>query len=259
MTIVLKNIGRSYNGIPAVDGISMDVRDGEFLALLGPSGSGKTTLLRLIAGLDYPDQGKILFHGRDVTDVHVRRREIGFVFQNYALFEHMTVEENVSFGLSVMPWRERPSRAVRRDKANELLERVELAGFNKRLPSQLSGGQRQRVALARALATNPRVLLLDEPFGALDVLVRRGLRQWVRRLQQELKIDTIMVTHDQEEAFELADRVAVMQRGVMEQIATPLELFANPATPFVQSFLPHGAAGDASRHGWAQGALSPQP
>lgn len=256
MTIVLKDIHRSFNGVPAVESVSLDVRDGEFLALLGPSGSGKTTLLRLIAGLDYPDQGKILFHGRDVTNIHVRHREIGFVFQSYALFEHMTVEENVGFGLSVLPWRERPSRAEIRKRVNELLERVELGGFNARLPAQLSGGQRQRVALARALATNPRVLLLDEPFGALDVLVRRGLRQWVRRLQQELKIDTILVTHDQEEAFELADRVAVMNRGGIEQIDTPAELLENPATDFVQSFLPHGEAGHASRLVLAEAAAT---
>lgn len=247
MTIVLKGIGRSFEGSVAVEDVSLTVREGELLALLGPSGSGKTTLLRLIAGLDYPDTGSIAFHGRDVTKVHVRDREIGFVFQSYALFEHMTVGENVAFGLTVLPWRERPSRGEIRARVAELLERVELGGLEKRLPSQLSGGQRQRVALARALATNPKVLLLDEPFGALDVLVRRGLRQWVRQLQRELGIETILVTHDQEEAFELADRVAVMNHGRIEQIATPMELLASPATAFVERFLPFGSAGDAGR------------
>lgn len=237
MTLKIDNVRRTFGRALAVNDVSFDVGDGEFVALLGPSGSGKTTLLRMIAGLDYPDAGRILFHGEDVTKLHVRHRKVGFVFQNYALFEHMSVRDNVGFGLSVLPWRQRPSAALIRQRADEMLSRVELEGLGDRLPAQLSGGQRQRVALARVLATSPKVLLLDEPFGALDVLVRREVRAWVRSLQRELKMDTLLVTHDQEEAFELADRVAVLRAGSLEQLASPAQLLAAPATPFVEAFV----------------------
>lgn len=255
MTITIENLRRHFGEAHAVNDVSFEVGDGEFVALLGPSGSGKTTLLRMMAGLDYPDSGRILFHGEDVTDVHVRRRKVGFVFQSYALFEHMTVRENVAFGLTVLPWRQRPSKREIQAVVDELLTRVELTDFGDRLPVQLSGGQRQRVALARVLATRPRVLLMDEPFGALDVLVRREVRSWVRKLQRELKMDTILVTHDQDEAFELADRVAVMSQGRLEQYASPEALVSSPATEFVHQFVMRP---DASV-GVAEGLFFPAP
>mgnify|MGYP002619999147 CR=1 FL=1 len=245
MTIRIDSVTRRFRGHPAVDRVSLDVDSGAFVALLGPSGSGKTTLLRMIAGLDHPDEGRIIMGDRDVTGVHVRERRVGFVFQSYALFEHMSVAQNVAFGLTVLPRARRPDRATIDARVRTLLARVELAGFGDRLPSELSGGQRQRVALARALATDPRVLLLDEPFGALDALVRRDLRRWVRSFHASLGIESILVTHDQEEAFELADRVAVLNGGRIEQYGAPEDLLRNPASAFVEAFLAGVATGEA--------------
>jgi sulfate transport system ATP-binding protein len=212
------------------------------MALLGPSGSGKTTLLRAIAGLETVDGGRILLDGEDATRIPARRRRVGFVFQNYALFRHMTVFENVAFGLRARPRRERPAEAEIRERVLRLLEMVQLGGYEGRRPAALSGGQRQRVALARALAIEPRLLLLDEPFGALDAKVRRDLRRWLRALHDRLGLTTVFVTHDQEEAMELADRVAILNRGRLEQVGTPAEVYDRPATPFVAEFL-----GDAVR------------
>ena len=226
----------------ALDGVSLDTRPGELMALLGPSGSGKTTLLRAIAGLETVDSGRILLDGEDATRIPARRRRIGFVFQNYALFRHMTVFENVAFGLRARPRRERPAEAAIRERAMGLLEMVQLGGYAGRRPAELSGGQRQRVALARALAIEPRLLLLDEPFGALDAKVRRELRRWLRELHDRLGLSTVFVTHDQDEAMELADRVAILHRGRLEQVGTPAEVYDRPATPFVAEFL-----GDAVR------------
>ena len=210
---------------------------GELVALLGPSGSGKTTLLRVIAGLEQADAGSVYFHGSDATNLPVGERRVGFVFQNYALFRHMTVANNITFGLRMRPRRERPSREEIAAKLKELLKLVQLEALGGRYPSQLSGGQRQRVALARALAIDPSVLLLDEPFGALDAQVRKDLRRWVRRLHEELHITTVFVTHDQEEALEIADRVVVMNHSRIEQIGTPQEVYDEPATPFALKFL----------------------
>jgi len=210
---------------------------GELVALLGPSGSGKTTLLRIIAGLEFPDQGTILFHGEDATDRSVHDRQVGFVFQHYALFRHMTVFDNIAFGLRVKRRRERPTKSAIRDKVHELLRLVQLEGLAGRYPHQLSGGQRQRVALARALAVEPKVLLLDEPFGALDAKVRKELRAWLRRLHDELHVTSVFVTHDQDEALEVADRVVVMNQGQIEQVGTPDDVFHHPATEFVMHFL----------------------
>jgi sulfate transport system ATP-binding protein len=217
----------------------MHVHDGELVALLGPSGSGKTTLLRIIAGLESPDagRGRILFHGQDVARRRVGERHVGFVFQHYALFKHMTVFENIAFGLRVRPRCERPSRQAIHDKVTRLLQLIQLENFGRRYPSQLSGGQRQRVALARALAIDPNVLLLDEPFGALDAKVRQGLREWLRRLHDELHVTSILVTHDQEEALEVADRVVVMNQARIEQVGPPAEVFHHPASEFVMDFL----------------------
>ncbi len=222
---------------PALDGLSMTVADGELVALLGPSGSGKTTLLRAIAGLEGLESGAIRFDGEDVAGLDARDRNVGFVFQHYALFRTMTVEENVGFGLSVRPRATRPPKAEIAARARELLRLVHLEGYERRYPAQLSGGQRQRVALARALAIDPGVLLLDEPFGALDAQVRKELRRWLRELHDRTGHTTLFVTHDQEEALELADRVAVINAGKLEQIAPPAELYAHPATPFVCEFL----------------------
>ena len=213
---------------------------GELVALLGPSGSGKTTLLRIIAGLEEPDaatDGAILFNGQDVARRHVGERQVGFVFQHYALFRHMTVYENIAFGLRVKPRRERPSNKAIDERVRELLRLIQLEGIERRYPSQLSGGQRQRVALARALAVEPSVLLLDEPFGALDAKVRQDLRRWLRRLHDEIHVTSVFVTHDQDEALEVADRIAVMNRGRIEQVGTPDEVFHNPASEFVMNFL----------------------
>jgi len=239
MSIELRNITKTCGKYTALDNVSLSVKSGELVALLGPSGSGKTTLLRIIAGLEAANagSGQVLFADEDVTSTHVGSRQVGFVFQHYALFRHMTVFENIAFGLRVLPWKKRPSRAVIRDKVTELLGLVQLDALARRYPTQLSGGQRQRVALARALAVGPKVLLLDEPFGALDAKVRRELRKWLRKLHDETHITTVFVTHDQEEALEVADRVCVMSNGKIEQIGTPEEVYEHPATPFVYNFL----------------------
>jgi sulfate transport system ATP-binding protein len=233
MSITVKSVTKRFGSFVALDDVSLEVPAGELLALLGPSGSGKTTLLRIISGLDVADSGAVYYQDEDVTDAAVRERNVGFVFQHYALFRHMTVFDNVGFGLRV---RNRP-RAEIRDRVRELLKLVQLEGYEHSMPSQLSGGQRQRVALARALAAQPKVLLLDEPFGALDAKVRTELRQWLRRLHDELHVTSVFVTHDQEEAFEVADRVVIMNKGKIEQTGTPTEIFEQPATPFVMDFL----------------------
>ena len=237
MSIRVEHVTKSWNSFHALEDVSLDVHDGELLALLGPSGSGKTTLLRIIAGLEIPDCGKVFLHDSDATNQHVRERRVGFVFQHYALFRHMSVFENIAFGLRVRPRKYRPGRKEIEKRVHELLRLVHLAEYARRMPSQLSGGQRQRVALARALAVEPRVLLLDEPFGALDAKVRHELRHWLRNLQKELGITTVIVTHDQEEATEVADRIVVMNVGQIEQIGTPDELHVQPATTFVRDFL----------------------
>ncbi len=240
MSINVQNISKSFGSYRALDNVSLSVRDGELVALLGPSGSGKTTLLRIIAGLELPDDGddsSIAFHGQDVARRHVGERKVGFVFQHYALFKHMSVFENIAFGLRVRPRSQRPSAQAIREKVTELLKLIQLESLGNRFPSQLSGGQRQRVALARALAIEPKVLLLDEPFGALDAKVRLGLRTWLRQLHDRLHMTTILVTHDQEEALEVADRVVVMNRAKIEQIGTPEEVFHQPASEFVMDFL----------------------
>jgi sulfate transport system ATP-binding protein len=237
MSIEALGIGKTFGAFVALRDVSLHVPTGELVALLGPSGSGKTTLLRIIAGLEAPDAGAIRFHGEDTTDRHARERAVGFVFQHYALFRHMTVLENVAFGLRVKPRRERPGEREIRERVRELLALVQLEWLADRYPSQLSGGQRQRVALARALAVGPKVLLLDEPFGALDARVRKELRRWLRRLHDEVHITSVFVTHDQEEALEVADRVVVMNEGRIEQVGTPEEVHDRPATPFVCSFL----------------------
>ena len=235
--IRLDNISKKFGAYPALDDVSIDVRDGEFLALLGPSGSGKTTLLRIIAGLAFPDQGRVNFNGEDVTGLSVADRKVGFVFQHYALFKHMTVADNVGFGLSVRKRGQRPPKAKIRQRAEELLDLVQLGGLGHRYPAQLSGGQRQRVALARALAVEPQLLLLDEPFGALDAKVRKDLRRWLRKIHEQMGLTTIFVTHDQEEALELADRVVVMDHGVIEQVGTPEDIYMSPGSAFVSDFV----------------------
>jgi sulfate transport system ATP-binding protein len=237
MSIVIDTVSKHFVGFQALDRVSVEVPTGALVALLGPSGCGKTTLLRLVAGLDRPDEGRLLFAGEDTTHVHARDRRVGFVFQHYALFRHMTVADNVAFGLRVKPRRERPPAAAIRARVADLLELVQLADHGARYPAQLSGGQRQRVALARALAVDPRVLLLDEPFGALDARVRRELRRWLRTLHDALHVTSIFVTHDQDEALEVADRVVVMNAGRVEQTGTPAEICRQPATPFVREFV----------------------
>jgi sulfate/thiosulfate transport system ATP-binding protein len=244
MSIRIDRVTRRFGSFLALDDVSLDVNDGELIALLGPSGSGKTTLLRVIAGLETQDTGRVLFHGEDTSHKHVRERQVGFVFQHYALFDHMTILDNVAFGLRVRPRRVRKPEAEIKRRAEELLELVQLGRFATRFPNQLSGGQRQRVALARALAVEPRVLLLDEPFGALDAKVRKELRRWLRRLHDEVHVTSVFVTHDQEEAMEIADRVVVMRAGHIEQVGTPNEVYHSPATPFVFEFL-----GDVNRFG----------
>ncbi len=246
MSLVVENIRKRFSTHPALDGVSFTVPQGAFVALLGPSGSGKTTLLRILGGLEYPDDGVVRFADLNWLTVPARERRAGFVFQHYALFRYMTVAQNIAFGLSVRPRRERPSRAQIGRRVESLLGLVQLEGLGKRYPSQLSGGQRQRVALARALAIEPRMLLLDEPFGALDAKVRKDLRGWLRSLHERLGITSIFVTHDQEEAFAIADLVAVMNAGKVEQYGTPQEVRAAPKTPFVADFLDHGGM-DASR------------
>ncbi|TXH02827.1 MAG: sulfate/molybdate ABC transporter ATP-binding protein [Nevskiaceae bacterium] len=237
MDIQIREIHKGFGNFPALRGVNLDIHSGELIALLGPSGSGKTTLLRTIAGLELPDAGQILFGGTDTAPLPVRERRVGFVFQHYALFKHKTVQDNVAFGLRVRKGPDRPSESVIRQRVLELLDLVQLSGLEKRYPAQLSGGQRQRVALARALAIEPRVLLLDEPFGALDAKVRKDLRRWLRELHDKTGYTTIFVTHDQEEALELADRVVVMNRGRIEQVGTTSEVYEQPATPFVFDFL----------------------
>jgi sulfate transport system ATP-binding protein len=237
MSIEVRNIRKNFGSFSALNDVSLDVPSGELVALLGPSGCGKTTLLRIIAGLETPDAGSILFYGADATAREVREREVGFVFQHYALFRHMTVFENVAFGLRVRPKETRPSDAEIKRRVHELLELVQLDWLADRYPPQLSGGQRQRIALARALAVEPKVLLLDEPFGALDAKVRKELRRWLRRLHDELHITSIFVTHDQEEALEVADRVVVINKGKIAQVGSPQDVYDNPVSPFVYQFL----------------------
>ena len=239
MSIEIRAIRKSFGNFAALKDVSFKVETGELVALLGPSGSGKTTLLRMIAGIEVPDgrDGAILIHNEDTTAFSVRDRRVGFVFQHYALFRHMTIFENVAFGLRVRPRRVRPPEKVIKEKVNELLKLVQLDWLGDRMPSQLSGGQRQRIALARALAVEPSVLLLDEPFGSLDAKVRKELRQWLRRFHDELKITSVFVTHDQEEALEVADRVVLMNEGRVEQVGTPEEVYHHPANAFVYNFL----------------------
>ncbi|HYY16840.1 MAG TPA: sulfate ABC transporter ATP-binding protein, partial [Gammaproteobacteria bacterium] len=233
MSIEAQDITKRFGPFVALNHVSVDIPSGELVALLGPSGCGKTTLLRIIAGLEMPDSGRILFHGEDATAQHARERGVGFVFQHYALFRHMTVFENVAFGLRVKPRKGRPSEAKIRSRVHELLRLVQLDWLADRYPPQLSGGQRQRIALARALAVEPKLLLLDEPFGALDAKVRKDLRRWIRRLHDEFHITSVFVTHDQEEAMEVADEIVVINDGRVEQIGTPDDLYDRPANEFV--------------------------
>jgi len=237
MSIEIRSVSKRFAAFNALSDVSLTVPSGELVALLGPSGSGKTTLLRIIAGLETPDQGSILFNGEETKDRHVRERQVGFVFQHYALFRHMTVFDNVAFGLNVRPRSSRPAKGDIRDKVHGLLKLVQLENLAGRYPAQLSGGQRQRVALARELAVEPQVLLLDEPFGALDARVRVELRRWLRRLHDEIHVTSVFVTHDQDEALEVADRVVVMNEGRIEQVGTPEEVYDRPANPFVYNFL----------------------
>src|SRR5688572_10041136 len=237
MGIDIRNVSKTFGSFTALRDVSFQVSPGELVALLGPSGCGKTTLLRIVAGLESPDTGAVLFDGEDATARQVGERRVGFVFQHYALFRHMTVFENVAFGLRVRPRAHRPSNDSIGEKVTNLLKLVQLDYLGDRYPSQLSGGQRQRVALARALAVEPRVLLLDEPFGALDAKVRQELRRWLRRLHEEIRLTSVFVTHDQEEALELADRIVIMNEGRVEQDASPAEVFEHPASPFVMNFL----------------------
>jgi sulfate transport system ATP-binding protein len=268
MSIHIEHITKRYGAFRALDDVSLDIPHGELTALLGPSGSGKTTLLRIIAGLEQPDQnsnGLIRFQGQDIANVPVSDRRVGFVFQHYALFPHLSVFENVAFGLRVKPRKQRPTDQVISDRVYALLELVQLASFADRYPAQLSGGQRQRVALARALAIEPEVLLLDEPFGALDAKVRLELRRWLRRLHDELHVTSVFVTHDQDEAMEVSDRVVIMNQGRIEQIGTPEEVYHRPASAFVMGFvgqvnvfrgrLPGAVHHASGTHGDALGAI----
>jgi sulfate transport system ATP-binding protein len=253
MSIQVREIEKRFGAFTALDRVNLEFASGELIALLGPSGCGKTTLLRVIAGLEIPDAGSVLFHGEDASQRDARERQVGFVFQHYALFRHMTVFDNVAFGLEVKPRAIRPSAEQIRRKVHELLELVQLDWLADRYPHQLSGGQRQRIALARALAVEPKVLLLDEPFGALDAKVRKELRRWLRRLHDDLHVTSIFVTHDQEEALEVADRVVLMNKGRVEQVGTPEEVYERPASPFVYGFLGtvnvfHGRASAGSLH-----------
>jgi sulfate transport system ATP-binding protein len=237
LTLTIDGVAKRFGRFPALAGVSLEVRTGEFLALLGPSGSGKTTLLRVLAGLDRPDAGRVMLDGADFLALTPRERRVGLVFQQYALFRHMTVARNIAFGLEVRPSATRPSRAAIAAKVEELLALAQIADLGGRYPAQLSGGQRQRVAVARALAVDPALLLLDEPFGALDAQVRRNLRVWLRELHVRMGLTSVFVTHDQDEAIEMADRVAVLSAGRLQQVDRPERLYANPATPFVHAFL----------------------
>ncbi|PKM11402.1 MAG: sulfate ABC transporter ATP-binding protein [Gammaproteobacteria bacterium HGW-Gammaproteobacteria-3] len=237
MSINLKNISKHFGSFTALDNINLDIPEGELVALLGPSGCGKTTLLRIIAGLEQADQGQVFLKGEEVTDKSVKNRKIGFVFQHYALFRHMTVFENIAFGLRVKSHSERPSEAIIRRKVHDLLKLVQLDWLSDRFPDQLSGGQRQRIALARALAVEPSVLLLDEPFGALDASVRKDLRLWLRHLHHELNVTSIFVTHDQEEAMEVASQIVVLNQGRIEQKGSPSDIYDNPSNDFVSRFI----------------------
>lgn len=237
MSIVIENVSKSFGSFQALKNINLTIETGELVALLGPSGSGKTTLLRIIAGLEDPDEGVIHFENKEVTHLHTAKRKVGYVFQHYALFKHMTVFENIAYGLKVLPKKKRPSKQEIDEKVTKLLQLIKLEAFRDRYPSQLSGGQKQRVALARALAVEPKLLLLDEPFGALDAKVRKELRRWLRQLHENFQITSIFVTHDQEEALDVANRIVVMNEGKIEQIGTPEEVYEHPKTPFVYSFL----------------------
>lgn len=242
MSIEIRNISKRFGNFQALGNINLDIQSGELVALLGPSGCGKTSLLRIIAGLETPDTGSIAFHGEDVSAHNVRERNVGFVFQHYALFRHMTVFDNVAFGLRMKPKNERPSDAHITEKVKNLLQLVQLDWLGDRYPEQLSGGQRQRIALARALAVEPKILLLDEPFGALDAKVRKELRRWLARLHEEINLTSVFVTHDQEEAMEVADRIVVMNKGAVEQVGSPGDVYDQPASDFVYHFL-----GDSNR------------
>lgn len=260
MSIEVKNISKRFGNFVALDDVSLEIPTGELVALLGPSGCGKTTLLRIIAGMETASSGTVLFHGEEATHVPTRERQVGFVFQHYALFRHMSVFENVAFGLRVKPRGERPGEKQIRDRVMQLLSLVQLEWLADRYPSQLSGGQRQRIALARALAVEPKVLLLDEPFGALDTQVRKELRRWLRHLHDEMHIASVFVTHDQEEALEVADRVVVMNKGHIEQIGSPDEVYSAPATPFVYRFLGNVNVFRSRVHGsWAEVDRAPEP
>jgi sulfate/thiosulfate transport system ATP-binding protein len=237
MKISIQNVSKRFGTFAALDSVNLDIRPGELVALLGPSGSGKTTLLRIVAGLEWPDEGTVRFDGEDALSHSVGRRHVGFVFQHYALFRHMTIFENVAFGLRARPRRQRPSEQEIRRRVQELLDLVQLNWLADHYPNQLSGGQRQRIALARALAVEPRVLLLDEPFGALDAKVRKELRRWLRHLHEEIQVTSVFVTHDQEEALEVADRVVVLDKGRIEQTGTPEQVYEQPANAFVHEFI----------------------
>ncbi|WP_130830964.1 sulfate/thiosulfate ABC transporter ATP-binding protein CysA [[Erwinia] mediterraneensis] len=265
MSIEINQINKAFGKTQVLNDISLNISSGQMVALLGPSGSGKTTLLRIIAGLEHQNSGQIRFNGKDVSRLHARDRQVGFVFQHYALFRHMTVFDNIAFGLTVLPRRERPSAAEIKKRVTRLLEMVQLAHLANRFPAQLSGGQKQRVALARALAVEPQILLLDEPFGALDAQVRKELRRWLRQLHEELKFTSVFVTHDQEEAMEVADRVVVMSQGNIEQVGAPDDVWREPATRFVLEFLGevnrftgevHGSHFHVGAHHWPLGYAS---
>ncbi len=237
MSIDIINLDKYFGKFHVIKNLNLKIKEGELVALLGPSGCGKTTLLRMIAGLETPDSGSILFSGEDKAEKKISEREVGFVFQHYALFKHMRVFENIAFGLEVKPKKFRPSKDEINEKVMSLLKLVKLEQLKDRFPSELSGGQRQRVALARALAVEPKILLLDEPFGALDAQVRKELRRWLRKLHDEIHVTSVFVTHDQEEALEVSDRVVLMNQGKIEQVGTPEEVYTNPASPFVYNFL----------------------
>jgi sulfate transport system ATP-binding protein len=254
MSIEVKNLNKRFGSTVVCDNLNLDIPNGELVALLGPSGSGKTSLLRIIAGLEVPDSGQVLFHGDDATHTDVRDRQVGFVFQHYALFPQMTIFENVAFGLRVRPKATRPDEREIKAKVGDLLKLVQLAAHADRYPHQLSGGQRQRIALARALAVEPKVLLLDEPFGALDAKVRKELRRWLRRLHDEMAVTSVFVTHDQDEAMEVSDRIVVMNQGRIEQVGTPDQVYDHPATPFVLQFL-----GDVNLFHGRTGNRAPSP